>query len=146
MRWKFLPSPVKNWKLGMLSGWQTSFPSLLTRKLPKIPPQSFRVLSKENKFSLPRKSKKQQELNKKMYSAFEDERERPPTLKEKWLPRIKHFFFVTFVIGLWLCIHLGLYWTVQQAKTSIKFVDDGPWRQHCPLHFWFAVITIMKRI
>ena len=65
--------------------------------------------------------------NKTQSFQFQKEEEKPLSFKEKWLPKIKYYSYVLFVVCVWLFIVGSLYWTLDQARQNIKLVEDVPW-------------------
>ena len=57
---------------------------------------------------------------------FQKDEEIPLSFKEKWLPKVKYYSSVLFVISIWLVMMGCVYFAFDLAKTYIKLVDDVP--------------------
>ena len=64
--------------------------------------------------------------NKTQSFQFQKEEEIPLTFKEKWLPKIKYFSYISFVFFVWLIVAGCVYWTLDHVGQSIKLVEDVP--------------------
>ena len=57
---------------------------------------------------------------------FQKDEEIPLSFKEKWLPKVKYYSSVLFVISIWLVMMGCVYFAFDLARTHIKLVDDVP--------------------